>query len=291
MKRRQYKVAGHVFGVETADGIDLPMNNYKPFDTEDEPSLFVLTIDENALPTLPDGCTEERRQEEEGQSITSYSTGDGRYAFRFELQQMAAILVTDSDYKRGWLTAEKQSLTWAVDNSLMLLYALASAPHSTLLFHSSVVVNEGRAYLFLGVSGTGKSTHTSLWMRHIDGCTLLNDDNPVVRVDDQGTAIAYGSPWSGKTPCYKNLSFPVGAIVKLHQYPSNRIKPLSKLHGYIAIAESVSGKTWDKAIAEGQHQTKEAIVKNTEVYYLDCLPDRDAALLCRETVSRRWRKR
>ena len=105
----------------------------------------------------------------------------------------------------------------------------------------------------------------------------LNDDNPVVRVDDQETAIAYGSPWSGKTPCYKNLSFPVGAIVKLHQYPSNRIKPLSKLHGYIAIAESVSGKTWDKAIAEGQHQTKEAIVKNTEVYYLDCLPDRDAA--------------
>lgn len=48
---------------------------------------------------------------------------------------------------------------FVVNNYLMMLYAFAAAPHGLLLFHASAIVHQGKAYLFLGKSGTGKSTH------------------------------------------------------------------------------------------------------------------------------------
>jgi serine kinase of HPr protein (carbohydrate metabolism regulator) len=62
---------------------------------------------------------------------------------------------------------------------------MASALFSTLKLHASVIEKEGRALLFLGKSGTGKSTHSRLWQQYVPGCSLLNDDEPVVRVNDE----------------------------------------------------------------------------------------------------------
>lgn len=64
-----------------------------------------------------------------------------------------------------------------------------------LMVHSSCVVVDGRAYLFSAPSGTGKSTHTALWLKKLgDRAFILNDDKPAVRYED-GTFYAYGTPW------------------------------------------------------------------------------------------------
>ena len=76
----------------------------------------------------------------------------------------------------------------------------------------------------------GKSTHTRLWQEHIPGARLLNDDSPIIRMY-QGQATAFGSPWSGKTPCYRNISRPIAGIVRLSQAPANEITRLSILRG------------------------------------------------------------
>lgn len=91
------------------------------------------------------------------------------------------------------------------------LFALSTDDKGTVLFHAAVVSHEGRGYMFLGPSGTGKSTHASLWLKYIDGTELVNDDNPVVRITDDGQATVFGSPWSGKTPCYRHVSYPWAA--------------------------------------------------------------------------------
>ena len=162
---------------------------------------------------------------------------------------------------------------------------VASAAGDTLLFHSSTVVKEGKAYLFLGKSGTGKSTHSGLWLKHIEGTRLLNDDNPVVYISHEGTPMVSGSPWSGKTPCYKNEEYPIGAIVQLRQAPENKIRKQTVIESYVSIKTSVSGKAWEKEIADGQHQTIEKLIGATRLYQLDCLPDAGAALLCSQTIS------
>ena len=159
---------------------------------------------------------------------------------------------------------------------MMLLYTFRTSAHETLLVHASVIEYEGRGYMFLGRSGTGKSTHTRLWLENIEGATLLNDDNPIVRVID-GETVIYGSPWSGKTPCYKNRSMPLQAVVRLSQAPFNRITRLTPLKAYAALMPSCSCMRWDHDAVEALHKTVEKVIMKVPVRHLECLPDADAA--------------
>ena len=138
--------------------------------------------------------------------------------------------------------------------------------------------------MFLGPSGTGKSTHTRLWLRYIDGSRLLNDDNPVVRIEADGEAEVYGSPWSGKTPCYVNEHYPLGAIVRLRQAPHNAIRQMSPIEAYATMASSVSGKRWEKNIADGLHRTLNSLTATASMWHMDCLPDEAAAKMTSSTI-------
>ena len=167
----------------------------------------------------------------------------------------------------------------------MVMYALATANKRTALFHSSVVSYQGRAYMFLGQSGTGKSTHSQQWMKAFPDAELLNDDGPIVRVWPDGRVIAYGSPWSGQTPCYKNLSAPVAAFVRINRASENKIHRLSPVEAYASLMPSCTGSVkWNPEITEAQHQTLEKIISSVPCYQLDCLPNEDAARVCAAEV-------
>ena len=171
-----------------------------------------------------------------------------------------------------------------IDFALRIACTYISSHYGALMIHSSVVSIDGKANLFLGASGTGKSTHSRLWLDNIPGAELVNDDNPILRVEN-GQVFVYGTPWSGKTPCYKNEEYPIGAIVQLRQAPENKIRKQTVIESYVSIKTSVAGKAWEKEIADGQHQTIEKLIGATRLYQLDCLPDADAALLCSQTIS------
>ena len=94
----------------------------------------------------------------------------------------------------------------------------------------------------------------------------------------------YGSPWSGKTPCYKNMDLPVGGFVQLAQAPFNKIQRLKGIGAYAVLVPSISGKRWDRAIADGLHETENALASGVPVWMLECLPDEEAARLCSDTI-------
>lgn len=174
---------------------------------------------------------------------------------------------------------------FGIDNSIMIAYAFATAHHGALLMHSSVPVKDGRGYLFQGKSGTGKSTHCELWLKHIEETERINDDNPVVRIMPDNTAWVFGSPWSGKTPIYKQVGYPIGGFLRLHQAPHNKIRRLSKLEGFASILSSCSTMIWDKPSYNAICDTISAVASITGCYDLECLPDRDAAILSYTTMS------
>ncbi len=286
---KTYQVAGHCFSV-TLPSAALAANErlmaaYCPFETEVAEPLFHLEVQEVEAVMIPDTFTEETRQSEDGQTIISGLLANGHKAIVYHWGRETAFVESTADYQTATLQTTASRLQHAIDNTLMLLFAFTTATHATLLFHASTVVWQDKAFLFLGVSGTGKSTHSRLWLETIDDTHLLNDDNPVVRIDNEGTPIVYGSPWSGKTPCYKNEQYPLGALVKLYQAASNRIRPANLMEAYIAVTESVSGKRWEKAIADGLHHSTEAILKHRNVFILHCLPDKEAAQVCWHCVT------
>ena len=171
------------------------------------------------------------------------------------------------------------------DHALCFAYSFATLPHKTLLIHSSVVMKDGRAVMCLGESGTGKSTHTRLWLENIPHTERLNDDGPVVRVMEDGRVVVYGSPWSGKGAVYRNEGCPVAAFLRLSQAPENRIKPLRSLAAFGALLPSTlptlqkEERTLDQICG-----ALSDMIGSVPTYALACLPDAAAAQLSYETI-------
>ena len=65
------------------------------------------------------------------------------------------------------------------------------------LLHAAVLEYNGDCYAFLGKSGTGKSTHTGLWLKNLPSAKILNGDKPIISYKD-GKFTVYGTPWMGK---------------------------------------------------------------------------------------------
>lgn len=292
MESYSYIVAGHAFTVSAAEGIDLSkeLAHYSPFEAGETVSpVFRLNVVPPAGLPEPEGLVEEFNQDDDGSQIALYGVPGGDSWFVFSLGgKVAGRMRAASDFNSATLASVSKT-EFALNNALMVLYALSTARLGTALFHAAVIGNGGRGYLFLGKSGTGKSTHARLWLKHIPGSELVNDDNPVVRVFPDGSARVYGSPWSGKTPCYRNIDLPAGGFVLLEQAPYNRIERLHGISAYAAIVPSISGKRWDRSIADGLHETENALAMNIPVWHLDCLPDEAAATLCHENISKDWK--
>ena len=94
-----------------------------------------------------------------------------------------------------------------------------------MMLHSSCVEKDGFAYLFSARSGTGKSTHTHLWLENLENTRIINDDKPTL-LRENGTWYACGTPFSGKTAENLDVKIPVRAIVFLFRGKENKVKKL-----------------------------------------------------------------
>lgn len=170
----------------------------------------------------------------------------------------------------------------ALSSMLKMIYSQAILRHQAFLLHASAVVLPERdaAYLFLGRSGTGKSTHSALWMKIFPGCSLLNDDNPVVRLED-GVAFVWGTPWSGKTPCYRNIASRIGGMARLSQSDSNQFWPESGPAAFSLVLPGCSVIRTDPGLFDSLCDTLTSLCSVVKIGRMACRPDISAAIVCR----------
>ena len=156
--------------------------------------------------------------------------------------------------------------------------------HNGIMLHASCVVVDGKAYLFTAPSGTGKSTHTNLWLKHFgDRAYILNDDKPALRLEN-GIWYAYGTPWSGKYDISRNKRVPVGGIAVLERGLGNRILPFRGLAVITAILDQMirpKGEEYRIQILE----ILDKLLTNVPVWKLICNTDSDAAIVAYRTMS------
>ena len=163
--------------------------------------------------------------------------------------------------------------------ALWIAYGLGTLACRRIALHSSCIVKDGQAFLFLGESGTGKSTHTRLWQEHIPGSFLLNDDSPVISAGTDGIWV-YGSPWSGKTPCYRTECYPLGGCIRLSQARENRMRRLPVIQAYAALHPSCPPQfAYDETLYDGISDILDNLLSQIPVYHLACLPDAEATQL------------
>ena len=283
METKKYRVADHCFEVcpEILCRVVSAIQGFKPFEVTSGTPEFSFAMGEE----LPAEYNEQYSFIYEDILGEFGSTEDGFFLKQTPDNEEPLYLWT-SDHNDVIFLAGNLSLR-LVRFALWVGYGLKSVAYGTIAIHSSCIVADGRAVIFLGESGTGKSTHTRLWKENIPGAFLLNDDSPIVRIID-GSVWVYGSPWSGKTPCYKQERYPLAACVRLSQAPYNAIHKLHVIKGYAALHPSCPPEfAYDERIYSHISAALGNVLKSVPVYHLECLPDAAAAQLSFETVLSR----
>ena len=282
-----YKVAETEFSVTMPEeiGVRAREEQYKPFHIEHcENEAFNLSFEiVDDLYSLPIGEHIDTFNDE-SPYLWIFKNGD-QYNIGFSMSKDAleSIMICDRVYIKSG--QHRMRTECCINNSIMIRYTLACSFNNSLMIHSSVILHGGKAYAFLGKSGTGKSTHSKLWLTNIEDTELLNDDNPVIHfIEDE--AYIYGTPWSGKTPCYKNSRAPLGGLVKLRQAPYNKIERLGVMHALAQFMTSCSNIRWNKKSSNATMTTIGKVVQEVPIWGLDCLPDADAAHLCESNITK-----
>lgn len=280
---KDYLIADHRIriagGEEWIDAV-ASLDGFRPFevDVEGEALARFCYTDEAA----PEMCEVQYESEVDG-IVDRFGRYEGGYLFVMTPPEGGALKLWKANgsnivYFNGSLVPR------LVRFALWIGYGLSTLPYQTVAIHTSVIQYEGRTVLFLGESGTGKSTHTRLWREHIEGAVLLNDDSPILRVVD-GEVRAFGSPWSGKTPCYKQENYPLAACVRLSQAPYNRIQRLSIPQAYAALHPSCPPDfAYDEVLYDYIGGFIGEVLAHVPIYHLACLPDAEAARLSCKTV-------
>lgn len=202
-----------------------------------------------------------------------------------ELEGTLHVMRANSDFSTVcvYLHEEDKWAGQALSSLLRIAYSQAVVYRDAVSLHASAVVCGGQAFLFMGKSGTGKSTHSALWLKYIPGTELLNDDNPTLRIVD-GKVYAYGTPWSGKTPCYKPLVYPVKGMARLKQAALNRFYQQKEIESFVAILPGCSFIHQDAGLYSRLCDTLIRLAELVPVGILECRPDEEAALLCRKML-------
>lgn len=289
MNRHYFNIGNHLVEIIFSGNNDtialLP--SFEPFACDEGgETLFSLTVADEMQPSV------ERKHihtfDTGNGDIIVFATAEGGHEFLIKdvFGKECCLLRADKDFHQCQcvLYGMEAMRAFGLNDAMMVLYAIAGCTCQTLLIHASCVGCDGKAYPFIAKSGTGKSTHSQLWMKHIEGSELINDDNPILRVID-GKPILFGSPWSGKTPCYRNVSLPLGAVVRIDRAPVNSIERIRPALAFASLLPACSSIKWDAERYRVLCDTVSHIVETTPIFTLHCLPDREAAILCHSTVK------
>lgn len=204
------------------------------------------------------------------QGAADFSVGvqPGDIAFERKKSARAAVLegLPQTDFPDGYL--ETLAIYRKIANGML--------DYDTFLMHGSAVCADGEAYLFTASSGTGKTTHTRLWLSQIPGAFVVNGDKPLIRLRGDRAEVC-GTPWAGKEGMQTNTIVPLKAVCLLTRGKENRIEETT----FQALYPILFQQTHRPADAVSMQKTMELVKRLgglVKLYRLECNMEPEAAL-------------
>ena len=153
-----------------------------------------------------------------------------------------------------------------------------------MMLHASAVVVDGRAYLFSGNPGSGKSTHSALWLKLFgDRAYIINDDKPAIRRIN-GNFIVYGTPFSGKNNISENQSAPLAGICFVEKSDKNSIDSLDKGECIPMVLQQTLHRL-SKREMDSLLSILDGMLERIPIFSLKCNLSTEAALLSYNTMK------
>ena len=212
-------------------------------------------------------------------------------------QPLMSIAVTDEDLEKMQADFDrmdiaegrqprKRSDAFLENNAIHAQLAEKLVEHNILLVHGSALCMDGKAYIFMAPSGTGKSTHTRLWREvYGDRVWMINDDKPMLKIEETGTAVC-GTPWDGKHHLSRNASAPLEAFVYLTRDTHNHIEPMSSADAFPVLMKQAYGSYSPVTMLKILELQKQ-LLNTVGFYKLGCNMEPEAAQVAYETLSSR----
>lgn len=203
---------------------------------------------------------------------------DGEGAFSVSVTQAdldAERLKSAQEDEREGLAVRRFSDRYLETLAVYRKICAALLERDILLFHGSAVSFEGQCYLFTAPSGTGKTTHSRLWLREIPGAGILNGDKPLLRFEKERVVVC-GTPWQGKEGLGTNAMLPLAAICLLERSGENTITPVS-FHDAMPALLSQSNRPSEAAALLHTLELVGRLGTLTKLYRLGCNMEPEAA--------------
>ena len=190
--------------------------------------------------------------------------------------RMGRWSLTRGDFRAEWEPASRRGRIrqsanpYSIDAVLRIVHSLVLARQGGFLLHSASALRHGKAFLFAGVSGAGKTTISRLAP---PDATLLTDEISYVRKHDAGY-VAFGTPFTGElAKLGENVSAPVAALYLLAQGPENRIDPVAPGEAARSLLANVLFFAEDEELVRAEFDFAFEFVSRVPVSRLTFVPD------------------
>ena len=154
-----------------------------------------------------------------------------------------------------------------------LLFRHLLAERHALLVHACGVGWHGRGYLFVGSSGSGKSTTARLWKAA--GATVLNDDRVVLHASPDGIFI-YPTPWFGEHPDVEGEETPLAALYLLRKGSEVAFEPIRPVIAAALLFAKSFPPLWDPERMARTLETLDLVCQQVPCGWLTVPPDQRA---------------
>ena len=193
------------------------------------------------------------------------------------------LCLTADGYNQCSITFSELEAELAIDQIFYRFCANVLLTKGVLHFHSAFVLYKGKALIFTGPSGIGKTTQAELWRDYQDAL-IVNGDASLLRPMDDGRWWAFGTPVHGSSPYCENEKAPIAAIIALEQGKDNVLTPMDNFSALSACVPEFYRPKLDEAAEETFWNSVDALFEAVPVYHLTCRPDRDATELVKKEL-------
>jgi len=174
------------------------------------------------------------------------------------------------DSKAGRGRIHQSRNPYAIDSVLRIVHTLLLARQGGFLVHAASAIRGGRAFLFAGVSGAGKTTISRLAPAD---ATLLTDEISYVRREGRNY-LACGTPFAGELARLgENLSAPLHTLFLLEQGSENRIEPVAASEATRLLLRNILFFAEDPELVSLVFQSACEFVERVPVRRLIFVPD------------------
>lgn len=182
------------------------------------------------------------------------------------------------------LPSNADTLSEDLFHAIRLVWLYLAQQHNMMVIHSASLLYQGKAWLFSGPSGTGKSTHTNLWKRLFD-TPILNGDLNLLAIEN-GQAVIHGLPWCGTSGISVTDTYPLGGIILLKQAKEDIVEELPNDRKQISVMNRFISPCWNEDMLRHNLIFSQTLAERIMICQLKCTMENSAAHTMRAYIDK-----